>query len=273
MNDASSKKEPAVMKREAAFNTAEESVVIHLKDVQYQLKELLRCHKKYEFCNRLSDSAKIVGYHLIESFMHGRTNVCFPSVKRLSEDLDKSQKTIRRAVKELEDSNFITVVRNKRGRKVNKYYCSEVSLKKALKMKEAKTKLPNNMQDNIVPINSRQTYKEGTNLSFREDISVPEHGQNCPPNLSNKTKLKNLKREQLNELPSNTSLNSIPINSTWGKAWVEWLGNLGVKPPIWMISETDKMRVPMRYPDNLSPELTEYFQNLADHQHDHEGVE
>ena len=73
------------------------------KSIKFQWLTLLSADKN------ISDRAKTVGSYIILKFLNSKLEEAWPSFHTLAEDLGKSIKYIQRAVKELEDKDWLIV--------------------------------------------------------------------------------------------------------------------------------------------------------------------
>ncbi|MEP3231924.1 MAG: helix-turn-helix domain-containing protein [Hyphomicrobiales bacterium] len=225
------------------------------QDYKFQWWNLLVCMPS----EQLKGNSKIVGIHITLKYVNGKTNQCWPSIGTIATNLGFSKRTIMRAFAELQNCGLFTVLKQAGPYKTNIYEVSYESLQVAKKLKVEQRKGDKLVtSDAALPIDGVTTETErGANI-------VNDDGQGCHPNLLNQPNSKKLSQKFGIEILTNAGVVTIPKNSDQGKAWIVYFEGLGIEPPDWMVLGVDKFRVPRRYPENLSPEIEQYFRNLVD---------
>ncbi len=135
------------------------------REVKLQWLQQLSCDKD------LSDNARSVALYIVTTHMNGHTEKAWPSYQTIADATGKSVKTIQRAIRELEDNEWLDVRRGNGTGHNTEYRPSALSI---LRASEAREKT-----DRIVTLRPG----EGGQIRPRSqsDLSV-KGGQICPPN-------------------------------------------------------------------------------------------
>ncbi|WP_235938520.1 helix-turn-helix domain-containing protein [Endobacterium cereale] len=135
------------------------------RDVKLQWLQQLSCDKD------LSDNARSVALYIVTTHLNGHTGKAWPSYQTIAEATGKSVKTIQRAIRELETSDWFEIRRGNGIGHNTEYRPSAVSI---LRASDARKKT-----DKVVTL---YLGEGGQNrLERRSDVSG-EGGQICPPN-------------------------------------------------------------------------------------------
>lgn len=135
------------------------------REVKLQWLQQLSCDKD------LSDNARSVALYIVTTHMNGHTEKAWPSYQTIADATGKSVKTIQRAIRELEDKEWLDVRRGNGIGHNTEYRPSALSI---LRASEAREKT-----DRIVTLRSR----EGSHIRpQRQSDMSGKSGQICPPN-------------------------------------------------------------------------------------------
>lgn len=135
------------------------------REVKLQWLQQLSCDKD------LSDNARSVALYIVTTHMNGHTEKAWPSYQTIADATGKSVKTIQRAIRELEDKEWLDVRRGNGIRHNTEYRPSALSI---LRASEAREKT-----DRIVTLRSR----EGGHIRPERPSDMSgKGGQICPPN-------------------------------------------------------------------------------------------
>lgn len=135
------------------------------REVKLQWLQQLSCDKD------LSDNARSVALYIVATHMNGHTGKAWPSYQTIAEATGKSVKTIQRAIRELEEKEWLDVRRGNGTGHNTEYRPSALSI---LRASEAREKT-----DRIVPLR----HGEGGQIPPRRQSDLSgKGGQMCPPN-------------------------------------------------------------------------------------------
>ncbi|WP_068311252.1 helix-turn-helix domain-containing protein [Polycladidibacter hongkongensis] len=187
------------------------------REIKLQWLEQLLCDPD------LSPFAKCLGALIVTRYINGHTEEAWPSYKTLADALNKSVKTIQRAIRELEQHEWFKVARGNGCTNSTRYRPTEKTILAACEAREKTGK--------VVPLPAKEA---GQNcLKTRSNLSR-EHGQKCPPNKENKPN-KNLSARK-DAPPPNERRRAIPalfikLNEQWKiDQWRFWLEQNGLPP-------------------------------------------
>lgn len=95
------------------------------REVKLQWLQQLSCHKD------LSDNARSIALYIVTTHMNGHTEKAWPSHQTIADATGKSVKTIQRAIRELEDKEWLDVRRGNGIGHKTEYRPSELSILRA----------------------------------------------------------------------------------------------------------------------------------------------
>ncbi|MCZ8181092.1 MAG: helix-turn-helix domain-containing protein [Rhizobium sp.] len=142
------------------------SVSRPFREVKLQWLQQLSCDKN------LSDNARSVALYIVTTHMNGHTEKAWPSYQTIADATGKSVKTIQRAIRELEDREWLDVRRGNGTGHNTEYRPSALSI---LRASEAREKT-----DKTVTL---YPHKGGQIRPGRWSDVSGEGGQICPANL------------------------------------------------------------------------------------------
>lgn len=180
------------------------------REVKLQWLQQLSCDTD------LSDNARSVALYIVTTHMNGHTEKAWPSYQTIADATGKSVKTIQRAIRELEDKEWLDVRRGNGTGHNTEYRPSALSI---LRASEAREKT-----DRIVTLRPN---KGGQIRPRRQSDLSGEGGQICPPNPEKEKIYKPNAREEVPSRPQSQSavpLVFVPATRTGQIGhWRSWL--------------------------------------------------
>uniref|UniRef100_A0A7C1T9U2 Helix-turn-helix domain-containing protein n=1 Tax=Agrobacterium albertimagni TaxID=147266 RepID=A0A7C1T9U2_9HYPH len=162
------------------------------REVKLQWLQQLSCDKD------LSDNARSVALYIVTTHMNGHTEKAWPSYQTIADATGKSVKTIQRAIRELEDKEWLDVRRGNGTGHNTEYRPSALSI---LRASEAREKT-----DRIVTLRPDEG---GQIRSVKQSYVSSEGGQICPPNPVKEKIYKHNAREEAQSRPETQS--AVPL--------------------------------------------------------------
>lgn len=185
------------------------------REVKLQWLQQLSCDKD------LSDSARSVALYIVTTHMNGHTEKAWPSYQTIADATGKSVKTIQRAIRELEDTEWLDVRRGNGIGHNTEYRPSALSI---LRASEAREKT-----DRIVTLRAR----EGGHIRPQRQSDLSDKGgQICPPNPEKQKIYKPNAREEpsisANVQPAIPAIFVGDSQTEQLRHWRNWLGARGL---------------------------------------------